>query len=498
MAMFMNPKPAACLLFPFLFASLHAQDADSDTPDDLAANEIANTEVPGEQTVPVAEQGIEDSPDMPVLVETDDELLANEFALLKQLIEDQVLDEADTVAKRVVELTIRIHGPQSNEFARALTNLAIVQYRTKNFDAAQQNFEAAIEIIEDNEDRLNARLVNPLRGLGVSQLESGRPDLATTTFGRAVHVTHVNEGPHNLDQIELLESIAETHLRTGDLEMAKGTQETIYALNIRAYDLDSLELVPALMRRGAWQRHAGFIYDERTTYRRAIRIIEKKSGKNDLQLIDPLIRLGESYFFVDVSGTLPYHEARMSTGEIHFRRAVRIASENPETNWQIEAKATLALGDYYMFEHNPQRGRQVYTDAWTLLSEDESRLDARYEQLEKIVVLRERPLPKYINAADSAGGVQSDDPLLQGHVRLSYEITTRGRADEIKLIEANPPEFVDMQRYVQREIRRRIFRPRFEEAKAVLTPDQQLAHTFFYRQADLDALTSGKSADGKK
>ena len=161
-------------------------------------------------------------------------------------------------------------------------------------------------------------------------------------------------------------------------------------------------------------------------------------------------------------------------------------------------KGVLALGDYYMFEHNPQRGRQVYTDAWTLLSEDESRLDARYEQLEKIVVLRERPLPKYINAADSAGGVQSDDPLLQGHVRLSYEITTRGRAAKIKLIEANPPEFVDMQRYVQREIRQRIFRPRFEEAKAVLTPDQQLAHTFFYRQADLDALTSGKSADGKK
>ncbi len=47
-----------------------------------------------------------------------------------------------------------------------------MQHSTEQYDASQQNFESAIEIIEDNEDQLNDQLVNPLRGLGASQLES--------------------------------------------------------------------------------------------------------------------------------------------------------------------------------------------------------------------------------------------------------------------------------------------------------------------------------------
>jgi tetratricopeptide (TPR) repeat protein len=161
-----------------------------------------------EQIVPVADEGIEENSDYSVPEATpEDELVAN-FELFKQLMKDNVFDEADTVAKRVVELALRLKGPQSSEFAKALTNLAIVQFQTEQYTAAQQNFESAIEIIEDNEDRLNVQLVNPLKGLGAAQLESGRPDLASRTFQRAVHVTHVNEGPHNLDQIDLLESIA--------------------------------------------------------------------------------------------------------------------------------------------------------------------------------------------------------------------------------------------------------------------------------------------------
>ena len=64
----------------------------------------------------------------------------------------------------------------------------------------------------------------------------------------------------------------------------------------------------------------------------------------------------------------------------------------------------------------------------------------------------------------------------------------------LQIVEANPAEFVDMQRLVSREIRDRIFRPRFEDAEPVDTPDQSFSHRYFYLQEALDELRA--EADG--
>jgi tetratricopeptide (TPR) repeat protein len=202
--------------------------------DSIAAEVFADDLPPApvdEQTVPVADDADEPAQDdvaesgspAPALPDgaTDEEQLMYQYSRYLDLLDDHVYDVADTVAKRVVELTLKVRGPKSTEYSKALINLAIVQHYTGQYDAAQQNFQSAIEIIENNEDRLNAQLVNPLKGLGASQLDAGRPDLANETFSRAVHVTHVNEGPHNLDQVEILESLAETHLRLGSIDGAR-------------------------------------------------------------------------------------------------------------------------------------------------------------------------------------------------------------------------------------------------------------------------------------
>ena len=451
-----------------------------------------------EQIVPVAEESIDEGSDYFVPDVTPEDELVAEFELFKQLMKENVFDEADTVAKRVVELSIRTHGPQSNEFAKALTNLAIVQFQTEQYDAAEQNFESAIEIIEDSEDRLNAQLVNPLKGLGAAQLESGRPDLATKTFRRAVHVTHVNEGPHNLDQLDLLESIAETFVRMGDLDSAKEAQDTIYAINVRKYELDTPELVPALLRRAQWQHKSGFVFDERATYRRAIRIIEKHSGRGSLELIEPLILLGKSYFYLDTTGQVSYTDSRMTSGEIYFRRAARIAAEHPDTNWQVVAQAQLALGDYYMSNNNPNRGQRVYVEAWNLLSEHEDGLNVRRVQLEQIVPLKQDKLPLYISAdEDNETPDEKENPLLQGSISISYTVSTKGRATNLRMIEAQPTEFERMISRVQREVQHRIYRPRLLDGEVVETPDLILVHKYFYRQSDLDAARAAIEAERK-
>jgi len=503
----MTHFPRIALLL--IAANLSAQELPEQSPELAAA--------PGEQTVPVAEDPVAEDPvaedpvvadpvaadpvaqDVPVPANSDvpvapppadtsdEEQLMFQYARYLELMQDHVYDEADSYAKRVVELSLRVWGPKSTEFSKALINLAVVQHYTRQFDAAQQNFMSAIEIIESNEDRLNVQLINPLKGLGASQLEGGRPDLASETFRRAVHVSHVNEGPHNLEQVDILESLAETDLRLGLVEDARQVQDMIYELNARAYSAESIEFVPSLMRRAEWQHRAGLINDERATLRRAIRIIEVQAGDDDLQLVDPLIKLGKTYFYIDTSPVQTGMPNSLTSGEMFFKRAMRIAAENPATQWEIVAKASLALGDYYIFEGDSPRARTVYTEAWNFLSEDDERLDFRRQNLEVAVLLRERPLPQFVTPPEGVSPPGQKPQLRSGSVTLVFAVSTEGRIANLKVIEAQPVEFPAMQRTLQREMRGRLYRPRFVDAEPATTDDQVLVHQFYYTQEDLDA-----------
>jgi hypothetical protein len=200
------------------------------------------------------------------------------------------------------------------------------------------------------------------------------------------------------------------------------------------------------------------------------------------------MKLGESFFFVDTSDAQSFRAATAASGEMYFKRAVRIASENPDADWVILAKAKIALGDYYNFRADTGRSRSNYGDAWSLMSADPERLDLRADMLEVLVPLNGDPIPRYVGEATSRDREANDPGIREGRIVVSYDVSSRGRVQELKVVEAEPTEFSDMQRMIQREVRTRIYRPRFIDAQPVSTPNQALSHTFYYRQEDLDKL----------
>jgi tetratricopeptide (TPR) repeat protein len=471
--------PSLAVLLVLLSMAANGQEQQS--ADDPAS--------PLDQTVPVAQEEIDaeaiDAVEQPI---TENEML-REFARFRELLEDRNFDEADISAKRVVEMTIKFYGPRSHEAAKALNNLAIVQHNNGQYAAAIQNFTSAIEILEIVSDRLNEELVNPLRGLGAAQLGNGRPDLAAASFGRATHITHVNEGPHNIEQVEILESLAEARVRLGDLEGARDALDRIYALNVRHFEDNILGLLPSLMRRAEWQHRAGYYNDERATYRRAIRIIETAADKNDPRLIEPLIALGRSYYYFEpvIDGT---RGSFASTGEMYFKRAARVAESAEDYPWLDLAKARLALADFYVSNETHNRARTIYREVWNELSLDEDRMNIRRVLLERPVPIREEALPRYTSGSaegEPAGGFQT------GTIQVDYTVSARGRVKDIRT-EANPIEFTDMQRIVHREIRQRLFRPVLVEGEPVDSDKRVFTHEFFYKDSELEEIRSKKAA----
>ncbi len=425
----------------------------------------------------------------------DYELMMIEFQRYKELLSADSLDEAENSAKRIIEMAIRETGPTSNDTGKALINLAVVQHKTQEFESAEQNFEAAIEIFEDNENQLSDMLINPLLGLGAAQAGSGKLGLASRTLERAVHISHVNEGPHNLDQIDILEMLAETNLRMGETEDAKNNQDMIYALNVRHFENNSTEMIPALFRRAEWQHRTGYIRDQRATYRRIIRIIEKTAGKDDIALIHPLLKLGHSYFSVDNSQSATFQNLTASTGEIYLKRAVRIAKESPDSDWQLLSGATLAIGDYYIFSSEEARARKAYFEAWNILSAEEDRLAERHAELEQIMPLTSDPIPKFVGKATRADRQMQNSSLREGHIIASYGVSSRGRVIDLKIVETTPATYDKLRRLVQRRIRSQVFRPRHEDGVAVDTHNLPFSHTFYYLQEELDELREEEEAE---
>ena len=478
-----------------LAVSLFFVSVAANSQEDPASDEEIS---PLDQTVPVADEAVTDEPVLqddavaqePVNAPVTEEDALREFTRFRQLLADRNFDEADVSAKRVVEMSIKVFGPQSHETAKALNNLAIVQHNNKQYSAAIQNFTSAIEILEAVYDRLNGELVNPLKGLGSAQLSAGRPDQAIKSYGRATHITHVNEGPHNIEQVEILEALAEANVRLGEVETARDTLDRIHAINVRHFSNDALGLLPSLMRRADWQHRAGYFNDERITYRRAIRIIETAVGKNDPRLVTPLIQLGRSYYYYEPATDGSSSRAGLAaSGEPYFRRAVRIAEGADDLPWLERAKAQLALADYYIGTETHNRARRIYAQVWEDLSLDDDRLEMRKELLQKPAPLRQGVLPQYAGGSSSSG---PESDFLTGVIQVDYTVSSRGRVKNIRT-EATPVEFTDMQRMAHREIRARVFRPILEEGEPIDSGNQVFRHEFYYTQGQLDDLKRKKA-----
>ena len=494
------PLLAATVLLLFGGSALHAQ---SESPLKTTVHEQAALQPPhdeGDMSVTVDinsepqqvngdRDGYDDAddstdPDLDSAIAAQQQL-QEDFALYKNLLANGMMAEADVVAKRIVELSIRENGFESSDTAKALTNLAIVQHRNEDYETAQQNYEAAIGIIERVEDRLNSALINPLRGLGAAQLASGRPDMALETFGRAQHVSHVNEGPHNLDQVGIIESLAEIYIYIGELETAYELQDRVYELYARKYNTQSDEIVPALFKRAQWQHRLRLYGRERDTYRRIIKIIEKNHGKYELELIRPLTGLANAYLYVGDLDREYHRDSTLTTGEIYVKRAKRIAEEHPDSNWKIQENTYLSLGDFYVFSDKGGKAQRTYKETWDLLSEEEERLNNRYNHLETLVLLQDIYPPRYYGVDDQSEALDDDEKFLQGKIVTKFMVNVRGRAKNFEIIESYPPGFKDMEKDVLREMRRLIYRPRLEEREVVNTENMTYTHEFFYREADL-------------
>jgi len=395
------------------------------------------------------------------------------FQTYRRLYDSGRYASATEAGKRVVVLSIEVNGRDDLQTARALTNLAIAPQQNGEYEAAVQNYEAAVDIVERVESRLSKHLINPLRGLGNTYLDAGRPDEAIRVYDRAVHLTHVNSGPQNLDQVDLLDALAESFVRLQDLEEASEIQDLSYQLYARRFGEDSAEILPALQRRARWLHRLGLFGRERDVWYQAIDVVEAEYGEDDLRLIEPLNGLARTYVY-DIQRTVS------NRGEWALRRALEIAENHPESTPSLVADSLIDTGNYHTLRGEAQKARRAYRRAWELLSENESLAAIRERRFDRPVLIRPARPPGYVDEETNpvVNPVYRGREFDQGVVVADFTVNARGRTEDIDVVESEPPGLMDSE--VKRAVRRLVYRPRYVDGQPVSTPGQTFRHRYSF------------------
>ena len=397
----------------------------------------------------------------------------------REAIESMQYQEAETAAKQRIEHLLDTGASSTDAMADALIDLAFAQRQGEHYEAAIQNYIGAIGVLEEADDMLSDRLIAPLRGIGETYVASGNAELAVPVYKRALHVSHVNAGPHNLQQLDLLDAMIEAEVQAGRPDAALGIVDRISSLYARRYATDSEEMLPPLWRRAGLLKDMDRYLDERLVYADIVRIIEKHHGKYDASLIKPYTALGRTYL-QEVDQAIFRSEPTAQTGETYLKRAVEVARKN-DADVEVQFATLIDLADYYTILNVQDKARRHYRAAWSLVSKDESRVAERDEVFNTMVPLVQ---PKLDAEAYFGYRSRDDDPdptsQTKGFMLAQFTINERGRVSDIEIIEADPPEFPEMQTRLERTLRDSVYRPRYEDGDPIKVREQQLRHRFLY------------------
>lgn len=430
------------------------------SPNDAVAEQSADAmpESPGEADKTAALAGPDDT--KPSLEDID--AAYEQFLRLRE--EDQT-EDAVRAAYRVAELSRSRYGDKSIKLATPLINLAVMQSRTGDLPAAEQNYRAAIELIELREGALSSRLINPLSGLGHAYNRAGLYEQAIETFERALRLNNIELGFTNFEQFGIQDGLTESYVGMRDYEEASFYQEAQLEIYQRKFGIENPEIVPAMYKLAEWYSRAGNLEQSALTFRGADRILREGEGETSTGRADALLGLARLY---ERQGNRP---AASST----LRKGIKLLDANPEPDKLRRAKLRVALGDLYTRESRNRSASVEYSAAWTDLSDGgDEYLDIRDKYFELPVRLAGGPFPTM--ARNTRG--QPASALRDGYVEVRYTVDSEGRAQNVVVIEADPPDVMDDS--LLATYQRSMFRPRVDDGQPVATDNLLSRHEFRY------------------
>ena len=333
-------------------------------------------------------------------------------------------------------------------------------------------------------------LSEQLLGLGSAYQNQGLHQEAIKTFKRGVHVARINGGLYSAEQIPLLQRLISSLVAAGDYDKADERQYYLYRVQKNVYGQASQKMSVAMLERAAWEKQAYYLALGDVSFTRlltmwelysaVLRNIAREEGSQSTSLLQPLTGLlqtqymissysGESQAgsatdarFVEENRFSMVRVSNYKQGQAVIRAMREVYDYNEDDQSPLPAETLVRLGDWHQWHRKKDSALAAYQHAW-----DEMAALENGEQL----LISYFGVPSLLPDMPGANRDLAAPAVIRGYAEVSYDISSRGRVKNLDLLTLEPVDEADDREPVQllRRIKRKQYRPRFEDRKPVAT-----------------------------
>lgn len=327
---------------------------------------------------------------------------------------------------------------------------------------ALKHYRAAITVGERRLGPFSSALIEPLVNLSGALTEAEQHDESVSLLMRAKDITHRNLGIYNDVQNDIVDRLTENYVYLGDMRQATREQRLLMGSAERKVGEDSPAIVPALQQWAEWQVALDRFKDARKVFYRAIDVLEKAYGPDDVRIVE-MLNLITQTFYSNEESHFPSEGARA------LRRAVAIYQSQETIDHADLFHAQISLGDWYIISGQRSRGLNTYAEAITAAREagvSDDVVEARYSR-PRPLKSRERPM---VGARPlgmrTYNGARMED--IKGTIVFELDVDERGRPRNIQVVEDTIGR-AGIVNILRARLQSIVYRPKFENGAPAVT-----------------------------
>jgi tetratricopeptide (TPR) repeat protein len=441
------------------------------------------------------------------------------YGQFRQLYETAHFEQALPFAQRVVELS-EADPERDRELPIAYNNLGATQYQLGDYKGATESYRTSLELLETTQGISSRRLVVPLAGLGAVYAAQDEHALAADLLDRALAVSRRANGLFNLEQLPLIEQVADSRYVLNDYAAVE--KERMYALKIaeQNYGYGDERTLPSLLRLATFYESLREFIAARMMYLRARDICYEEGGSYDPNAVKSLVGIARSHrlqYTMDpetldsqqpardeITGEVVgkvWRESRVPppaadrTGLKSVKTALDLLRSVPEPPKDLLTETLIEMGDWYQTTSRPNFAMPYYAEAATIYAA---------QQADDPLLGNPLMAPRMVYYRPPVSARRGLNTLTGKYVirkaTFSFVVSAEGQPQDIE-VESNTMSESQLGQ-AERAISRAIYSPRFERGQPVATPGVTFTSEWYeeYDPADAPApaatATTSNSAGG--